>query len=404
MKGFFNQSTLRQTKPPTSSIPKCGACRLYKHCNSPKMAVTGEGRRGILIVAEAPGAEEDKHGIQLVGPAGKYLEKSLRRIGVDMREDCWLTNAIICRPENNRTPTLNEIEYCQPNLFKTIEELKPKVIVPMGTAAVQSLIGRVWKDDVGPIGQWVGFKIPSREPNAWICPVWHPSYMIRNEGKPTFSVQELLYGHQLEGAFSFNKIPWEEDGPPDYNSMVEKIIDHKKAAKVIRKMIKYGGTVAFDYETNMLKPDSKYAQIVSCSVCWEGKKTIAFPWMGEAITAMAELLASPVYKIASNLKFEDRWTIKEFGFQVNNWLWDTMQAAHVIDNRPGITSIKFQSYVHLGVPVYDEHIKPFLRAKRGKKINQILDEIELGDLLLYNGLDSILEYEVAMLQMKEMGV
>jgi hypothetical protein len=76
-----------------------------------------------------------------------------------------------------------------------------------------------------------------------------------------------------------------------------------------------------------------------------------------------------------------------------------MLAAHVLDNREGVTGLKFQAFVHEGV-VYDEHLKGFLKAKKGKTANQILEEVGLDSLLLYNGMDALLEYEVARKQMK----
>jgi hypothetical protein len=160
-------------------------------------------------------------------------------------------------------------------------------------------------------------------------------------------------------------------------------------------MIEQGGAVAFDYETNMLKPDSKDAEIVCCSVCWEGKKTIAFPWHGEAVTAMSELLLSPkIKKVGANNKFEERWTRRILGHGVRGWVWDCMVSAHVLDNRPLITSVKFQSFVRLGQPSYDTAVGPYLKASDGNKKNRI-KEVDLGSLLQYCGMDSLLEWLIA---------
>src|SRR5688572_528647 len=86
-------------RPPT--IPKCGACGLLKGCKSPKMPVSGKGAKGILIIGEAPGRDEDIQGRPFVGATGEKLETTLRKLGVEMRRDCWLTNALICRPKAN---------------------------------------------------------------------------------------------------------------------------------------------------------------------------------------------------------------------------------------------------------------------------------------------------------------
>src|SRR5262245_43419820 len=99
--------------PPTVSAtrwtaPRCGLCGLLNKCQSPKMEVYGKGKNGILIVGEAPGANEDEQGIPFVGKAGRYLRGILHGLDVNMRNDCWLTNSLICRPPNNATPTSDQ--------------------------------------------------------------------------------------------------------------------------------------------------------------------------------------------------------------------------------------------------------------------------------------------------------
>lgn len=399
MPGFFAGSELKMVKAPQSMVPKCGACGLWKTCQSPKMVPDGGGWKKILVVAEAPGSEEDKQGIQLVGNSGKHLEQVFRKLGINMRRDCWLTNALICRPPDNKINDQKMVDYCRPNLFKTLEALKPHTIVLLGGTAVESFMGRVWKEDVGGITRWVGWNIPCREPNAWVIPTYHPSYLLREKN----AVLDRFFEQHLSLAVANKGRPWQ--AIPDERKAVEIIYNPAKAAKYIRHIINEGGTAAFDYETNMLKPDSDKGEILSCSICWEGEFTIAYPWHGEAITATKEFLQSGVRKVASNLKFEERWSRDKLGVRVKNWDWCTMTAAHVLDNRSDISSIKFQSFVRLGHPPYDEHIKPFLKAKEegGNNANRARQEVNLEQLLIYNGLDSILEYKVAPLQKKEMG-
>jgi hypothetical protein len=190
----------------------------------------------------------------------------------------------------------------------------------------------------------------------------------------------------------------------DYESEVDVIESPDRAAAILAKMLRRYGTIAFDYETNMKKPYDPKARIISCAVSWQGEKTVAYPWVGEAIPATIALLRSPNHpKIAANLKFEDSWTATILKVKVANWLYCTMTGAHIIDNRAeeekkskGATSVKFQAFVQLGFPPWDEHIKPYLKGTRGgNEVNRI-DEIPLHELLKYNGLDALLEYEVAM--------
>lgn len=399
-KGFFNLSKIISTKEPPSIIPKCVACGIYKECESPKMPVTGEGKLKTLVVAEAPGKEEDRKGEQLIGPAGQELRKHLRKIGVNLDRDCWKTNALICRPPKNRTPTQNEIEYCRPHLLNSIKELNPERIILLGSAAINSLIGSLWKKDIGKTSRWVGWQIPCQTHNAWICPTYHPSYVMRENNE----ILNLWFSRHLEEAFELEGRPWEV--VPDYNKRVECIVDTEKAAEVIYYMRDYIGAAAFDYETTMLKPDSKGAQIVCCSITWgltDVFRCISFPLDHVSQRALRRFIKSPIPKVASNMKFEDRWTKKLLGTNVGNWRWDTMLASHVLDNRLGITSIKFQAFVRLGFPTYDDHISPFLEGGNNT-VNRILSEVDIGQLLLYCGLDSLLELEVAFKQTELLGV
>ena len=393
--GFFSTSKI-QSKQKTGYIPHCGSCGLYKHCKSPKMSPTGKGRKNILFVAEAPGKEEDRNNIQLMGRAGKFLHRVLKSLNIDLETDCVKTNAVVCRRRENKKPEDFMIAACRPNLMKTIKDCDPNVIFLLGEVACKSLLSEIWKDDLKRISRWGGYCIPCRELNAWIVPTFHPSHILKMNDT---MLNRIFKKHLKLGIAKAKNKPWEE--VPDYKKQIEVIIRPSQAAKIIREMITKGGTVAFDYETNCLKPEGEGTEIVSCSICWRGRRTISYPWQGEAIEATDEMTRSNMLKIASNLKMEDRWTRVKLGHKVGNWFWDTMIAAHVLDNTPGVTGLKFQAFVHLGQESYNAHIKPFLKAKKGSRFNRI-HELDLNDRLLYGGLDSYLAYWVAMKQIRLM--
>jgi uracil-DNA glycosylase family 4 len=394
--GFFAASKLVSKAPP-SLLPRCGLCQLDHSCRSPKMPYSGEGRKRVLIVGEAPGAEEDKQGIQFVGKTGQRLERELDNLGVDMRRDCWLTNSLICRPEGNEIKNKNAIEWCRPNLLRTLRELEPEVVLLLGAHAVTSMIGHVWKEDPGGIGRWAGWVIPCQKPNVWICPTYHPSFVERSESERRPNpVPAIHWRKHLRAAFSKMGKPW--DPVPDYAAKCIRLHDDEaRAVELIQQLAAGTRPVAFDYETNSLKPQVPGSTIVSASLS-DGRTTFAFPWRGKrVIAAFKEFILSPAPKIASNMKFEEIWTWSAFGHGVNNWYVDTMQKAHVQDCRPKITSIKFQAFVHLGA---EEEVRPFLESKKGQKINRILEEVDLDQLLLYNAMDSLLEWLVARKQVQ----
>ncbi len=403
---FFDSSLVVSKPSEPSLIPRCEACGLWQGCLSPKMPVSGQGKRGVLIVAEAPGGDEDRKGTQLIGAAGRELRRTLAKFDVDLDRDCWKTNSLICRPPENRTPEKDEIDYCRPNLLKTIRDLNPRVIILLGGTAVKSMMAPLWKEDVGPISKWVGWKIPCQKYNTWICPTYHPSYVNRaNSDDHEQKMREgpvikLWFERHLKAAFELQGRPWDE--VPDYESEIRVMFDPNQAAKWISNKIKIGGKFAFDYETNRLKTDYDNAEIVCCSVCWNGIETIAYPWVGEAITATKELLVSEHPKIGANHKFEHHWTKRILGVDVVNWEWDTMISAHHLDCREGITSVKFQALVRLGKEDWSGSIRPYLESYAGSGGLNRIREADLRSLLIYCGVDSVCEYKIHELQKQEM--
>lgn len=382
-------------------MARCGVCKLFQACNTPKFPIWGQGRKRILVVLDTPTRSEDFTGKPMSGDTGDLLRAEFSKVGIDLQRDCWVTYAVICSPPKGSEKERNaHVMHCRPNLLKAVKELDPTTVITFGFYAMRSIVGHCWREDVGELDRWIGYTIPAQRINAWICPM--PSVARYMERKHRDKVLSLHFNKNLKRAVSkCDAKPWEV--VPKWEDDVEIVYDDAKAARMIRKVIDMGGLSAFDYETNMLKPDWPEAALWSASICWKGKKTFAYLLKGEALDATKEFLHSPVPKIASNLKFEDRWTQRFFGRPVRAWHWDTMIAAHVLDNRPSVTSIKFQSFVLLGMPCYNEHIEPFLESQKGKRVNRI-DEIDTRQLLLYNGLDSLLEYKAYEEQVKLMNI
>lgn len=400
--GFFHSSALL-SKVPVSKIARCGACKLYRNgCNSPKMQPGGKGKRRIMILGEAPSKEDDAQSRHFAGESGKLLEQALRKFGVDMRKDCILTNSIICKPKSV-IPTDEQVSYCRPYLTKALEEYDLDVVIPLGGVAVKSLIGGIWKEDVDSINRWTGFQIPCTDPNVWICPTYHPAAirraMTKPDGTPKIDgkVHQLFFEKHIEAAISLKGKPWNKI--PDYESQIQKIFNPDEAAKRILEFIEVGRPIAFDFETNALKPDNDDAKIVCASIS-NGIDTIAFPWKGENVfDAFKLLMRSNLEKYGYNMKFEQRWIKRKLGYEVKNWAWCGMNGAHWRDNRKGITGLKFQAFVLLGAMSYDDAVRPYLKGYKGSKINRI-HEITLDQLLHYCGCDSLLEWLVAKKQMK----
>jgi DNA polymerase len=399
--GFFDDSNYVQNRP-VSTIKQCGKCKLYQTCITPKMKPSGEGKKGIFILAEAPGKTEDERGTQLVGQAGKRLKYSLKKFGIDLHKDCRKYNSVNCRPPKNATPTDSQIDSCRPDVIKEIKRFKPKLIIALGSVAIKSLLGHRWHKDVGGINKWRGFTFPDFENNCWFSSSFHPSFIERDKQG---NAAELIFHQDLKNILSYlNKpLPQEEN----LKEKIKILYDPSETKKVLKRIIKKKPPLlAFDYETTGLKPNARGHKAVCCSVCYEQDRAYSFMMDDEIIPIFKELVTNPfIGKIASNMKFEHIWTKTLLKVDVASWIWDTMLAAHCLDNRPDITSLKFQALIHWGIWDYDSHIAPLLEATgdSGNAPNQI-HLIDPDDLLEYCGIDSLLERRLAFLQMKTMGI
>ena len=100
---------------------------------------TGNPNADVMLIGEAPGAEEDKQGIPFVGRAGKLLNDILKSINLK-REEIYIANIVKCRPPQNRNPLPAEMEACLPYLYKQIELIKPKLILLLGKVAATALL------------------------------------------------------------------------------------------------------------------------------------------------------------------------------------------------------------------------------------------------------------------------
>ncbi len=120
------------------NIHDCQKCSLGKTRTKFVFGV-GNPNADLMLIGEAPGADEDKQGIPFVGRAGKLLTDILKAINFE-REEVYIANILKCRPPNNRDPLPSEREVCKPYLFRQIELIKPKIILCLGKVASNVLL------------------------------------------------------------------------------------------------------------------------------------------------------------------------------------------------------------------------------------------------------------------------
>ena len=122
------------------AVAGCTRCALAKG-RTQVVFGTGASDADLMFVGEAPGFHEDKQGVPFVGAAGQLLGRLLAGIGM-AREDVYIANVLKCRPPGNRDPQPDEIEACEPHLFRQIELIRPKVIATLGNFATKLLSGK----------------------------------------------------------------------------------------------------------------------------------------------------------------------------------------------------------------------------------------------------------------------
>lgn len=175
---------------------------LKKECNNCQKCVLGSTRNNIvfsdgsaeakiLLIGEAPGADEDATGTPFVGRAGKLLTKLIEDCGFSRKDDFYICNTVKCRPPENRVPTNEEKALCEKYLLEQIKIVNPKVIVLCGATSAKSFLGD--KIKISQIrGQW--YKLFD---GIDATVIFHPSYLLRNhselEGSPRWLTKQDLY-------------------------------------------------------------------------------------------------------------------------------------------------------------------------------------------------------------------
>lgn len=173
-------------------IHKCLQCSLGPTRNKFVFG-SGSPTADIMIIGEAPGAEEDAQGLPFIGRAGQLLTKILEAINLQ-REDVFICNIIKCRPPANRRPTTQEVDACEPYLIKQIEIIKPKFILALGLTAVDTLFKANHKmgDVRGKIMKYNGIDT---------LITYHPAALLRNPGWKKLAWEDVKLLRKLYDEF-----------------------------------------------------------------------------------------------------------------------------------------------------------------------------------------------------------
>ncbi len=162
----------------------CRACSLYKTRTNPVFGV-GNPDANLLVIGEAPGANEDKQGEPFVGRGGQLLTNMLLSIGLK-REDIYIANILKSRPPNNRDPAPEEVKACTPFLLRQISLIKPKLILAVGRIAAHFLLvsNASMANLRGNLFYYGVDKIP-------LLVTYHPAYLLRSPREKRKAWQDM---------------------------------------------------------------------------------------------------------------------------------------------------------------------------------------------------------------------
>jgi DNA polymerase len=153
---------------------EAATCRRCRLCDGRRSVVFGEGSPSprLMVVGEAPGADEDASGRPFVGKAGQLLTRMLASIGL-RREEVYIANVLKCRPPGNRPPQPDEVAACRPYLRAQAEHLRPELVLVLGNHAARALL-----QTDRSIGSIRGR--PTTSPDGLrVLPTFHPAYLLR---------------------------------------------------------------------------------------------------------------------------------------------------------------------------------------------------------------------------------
>jgi uracil-DNA glycosylase len=150
----------------------------------------GNPESRLMLIGEAPGAEEDRRGLPFVGASGQLLDRMLAAIGHD-RTNCYITNIVNWRPPGNRKPSPAEMTLCLPFIERHIALINPALIVLLGDTAAKTLTNRT--EGITRLrGKWFTWPRPGGTETIPVLPTFHPAFLLRSPGQKREAWMDLL--------------------------------------------------------------------------------------------------------------------------------------------------------------------------------------------------------------------
>ena len=348
----------------------CTACDLHKTCktiNVPPDNETGD----ILLLGEAPGAEEDLAGTPFVGRSGQFIRNIFDKLDIP-KERIRFSNSVRCHPPGNKTPTAKQMKACKQHLIDELARIPTTHIVALGGVALKMLQEIGVLKVSGTIMSLHGE--PIQTDDYVIYPMFHPAYIMRNaESISAYAAA----ANGFEDVF-LHGVP--QPKPTEYTYSAE--LDELSSALDVAVAT---GTVAYDIETSCLFPYSnKDARIVSFAFTWDRAQAFGFWMTPETYDVALDLLHSKllensnVKKIIQHVKFELLWSM-HYGRTITNFA-DTMLMHWHTDERNGTHGLSKLALAYTDMRFYDSALEEYKKAHKEADPSKKLKDPDTGEI------------------------
>ena len=173
-----------------SAVRGFDGCALKRTATNTVFADGAAGAE-LMVIGEAPGADEDRLGRPFVGRSGQLLDRMLAAIGYDRRQNAYITNILFWRPPGNRKPTDDEIAACLPFVWRHIALLRPKAVMMCGGTATGALLGRA-EGIMRLRGRWFPLEAEGLDHPVPAVATYHPSFLLRSPSRKSEAWRDLL--------------------------------------------------------------------------------------------------------------------------------------------------------------------------------------------------------------------
>lgn len=385
---------------PRKALELCriGKCRICDETvlTHPLIMGIGSEPSKLMLVGEAPGKNEDYEGRPFIGRSGQQLKEMLQDAGIENPDDeVFITNAVRCRPKENRDPTLAEIKACSGFLKAEIREVKPNLVLTLGNIPLRAFYGQTGITSLRGIEMW------STDYNVKFLPTVHPASILHgNIQSEVWIERDIRKAVRCSETREFT--PFEE--PEIY--VVKDLADVDQLINLLLEQEEF----AFDLETSGLNMFEEGAHILCVSFSWDKKKAGVIPldhpenpWNEEQwlyiVGRLEELFLSPVKKIGQNVKFDVKWLEAILKFKVSNVTFDTMLAHYSFFEFRGTQGLKQMAADYLNFPEYNletEYLKGISKNKR------YFGMVPLEPLCKYAAMDANATFRLKELFLREM--